>query len=205
MNELSQKKTCTEVQETLHALPKGLPAIYSRMLLQVENSRRRVSSLILRWVTMAIRPLTLPELAAVVGIQSSTHISSNQAIRDQITLCGYFLKIQHQEVSLVHQSARDYLLRENPDDSPILEEFRIKPEKTHFELARVCLDYIQKSILLHKPLDIEISLPEESPLLSYAALYWPEHARCCSLYAKDIFDLSRPFFQKKSALRDELV
>jgi hypothetical protein len=59
MNELSQKKTCTEVLETLGALPNGLPAIYSRILLQIGSNRRRTSSLILRWVTMAIRPLTL--------------------------------------------------------------------------------------------------------------------------------------------------
>jgi hypothetical protein len=33
MNELLQKNTCTEVIETLERLPKGLPGIYSRMLL----------------------------------------------------------------------------------------------------------------------------------------------------------------------------
>ena len=76
MNELSEKKTCTEVLETLCALPSGLPALYSRMLLQIESSRRRTSSVILRWVTMAIRPLTLQELAAVIGIQSSAFITT---------------------------------------------------------------------------------------------------------------------------------
>jgi hypothetical protein len=39
-NELSQRKTCTEALEALHAVPKGLPANYSQMLLKIESSRR---------------------------------------------------------------------------------------------------------------------------------------------------------------------
>ncbi len=39
MIELSQIRTCTEVLETLEDLPSGLPAIYSRMLLQIKRER----------------------------------------------------------------------------------------------------------------------------------------------------------------------
>jgi hypothetical protein len=140
MNELSEKKTCTEVLETLHALPSRVPALYSRMLLQIESSRRRSSSVILRWVTMAIRPLTLQELAAIIGVQSSAFITTEQAVRDQIAFCGPFLKVHEHEVALVHQSARDYLLREEPAGNPVLGEFRIRPEEAHLELALTCFD-----------------------------------------------------------------
>ena len=202
VNELSQKKTCTEVLETLRTLPRGLPAIYSRMLLQIESSRRRISSLILRWVTMAVRPLTLQELAAVIGIQSSAFITTEQAVRDQIAFCGPLLKVREHEVTLVHQSARDYLLREEPARNPVLEEFRIKPEEVHLQLARTCFDCIEHSALQHAPLDItDASYLPESPLLLYAALHWQEHAMCCSRYAKELLDLSRPFLQKESVLR----
>ena len=46
MIELSQKRTCTEVLETLSNLPSGLPAMYNRMLLQIERKRRHSSSMI---------------------------------------------------------------------------------------------------------------------------------------------------------------
>lgn len=88
MNELSQKRTCSEVLEALRALPSGLPAMYSRMLLQIDPNRRRTSSLILHWVTMAVRPLTLEELAAAIGTQSSALITAEHAVRDHIALCG---------------------------------------------------------------------------------------------------------------------
>ena len=203
MHELSQKKTCTEILDTLRTLPKGLPGIYSRMLLQIESSRRHAASLILRWVTMALRPLTLEELAVAVDIKFSDFLTKNQTIRDHITLCGSFLKIREHEVGLIHQSARDYLLRERPDDDPTLEQFRIKSEEAHFELARTCFAYIQNGALAHGPLDFkdkDASHLRDLPLLNYAALYWPHHARFSSEYAEKMFDLSRPFFQKKSPL-----
>ncbi|KAJ5169209.1 uncharacterized protein N7482_004803 [Penicillium canariense] len=199
MNELLQKKTCTEVLETLEALPSGLPGIYSRMLLGIEGSQQEVCSRILRWVTMALRPLTLQELAAAIGTQSSDLISGDQAIRDQIAFCGPFIKIDKQEVGLIHQSARDYLLRENCDSNPILETFRINAEETHFQLAQACLDCIGNSRLRYVPLH-SLDAPQDPPLLSYAVFHWPEHARC-SAYTDAIFDTSRPFFQKKSPLR----
>jgi hypothetical protein len=116
MHELSQKKTCILILDTLRTIPKGLPAIYSRMLLQIESSRRHTICLILCWVTMALRPLTLEELAAAIGIESSDFLTRDQAIRDHIAFCGYFLKIRDREVGLIHQSARDYLLCATPDN-----------------------------------------------------------------------------------------
>ena len=59
MNELSRKKIRTEVLETLRTIPEGLPAIYSRMLLQIERSRRRTSVLILRWIRLLYAALSL--------------------------------------------------------------------------------------------------------------------------------------------------
>lgn len=59
MIELSRKGTGIEVLDVLRTIPKGLPALYSRGLLRIESSRRLTSSVILRWVTMAVRPLTL--------------------------------------------------------------------------------------------------------------------------------------------------
>ncbi|OCK99917.1 uncharacterized protein K441DRAFT_440748, partial [Cenococcum geophilum 1.58] len=178
MNELSQKRTCSEVLEALRALPSGLPAMYSRMLLQIDPNRRLTSSLILHWVTMAVRPLTLEELAAAIGTQSSALITAEHAARDHIALCGPLLKVQGHEVSLVHQSTRDYLLREEADSNLVLEEYRIKPEEAHLELARTCIDCIEHSITQHALPGVgNESWAGKSPLLKYAALHWPEHAR----------------------------
>lgn len=194
MNELSHKKTCIEVQETLDKIPRGLSVIYSRMLLQIEESRRSTTIQILHWVTMAVRPLTLRDLAVAIDVQPFRHLSVEQTILEQISFCRPFIKVHENKVRLVHQSARDYLLREEVDRNPVLEDFRIKPQKVHLELARKCLNHIS-----------DTSWSEQSPFSNYAVLHWPEHARDCYTHAGELFDLSLPFLQDKSSLRRKWI
>ncbi|KAL6833391.1 ankyrin repeat-containing domain protein [Trichoderma sp. SZMC 28015] len=205
ITELSRKSTCTQIMETLEEIPQGLHGIYSRMLAQIDASRRSVIFDILQWVAMAFRPLALSELREAIHLPPTTKISKGQAILDHITLCGDILTIHDEQVSLVHQSARDYLLQKDADSDPILKEFQIKAEHAHATLAEVCLDYIEKSELRHRPLDIEkdTSVLQKWPLLQYAAMHWPEHASWCSgADAKSSLKLSRPFFQETSSLRE---
>jgi hypothetical protein len=203
MHELLQKQTCSEIWEALKDLPSGLPAIYSRMLRQIPAKQREVSRAILCWVTMAALPLQLQELAAAAGIlATSPRTTLEQATRDAITRCGPLLKVQGQEVSLVHQSARDYLLRKERDSDAVLEAFRLNLQRAHLELARKCLDCIAQSDLQYRAIDLGTELdPRESPLLQYATLYWPEHAKSCSALAAQLFDPHGLFLQKESSLR----
>lgn len=189
MNELSHKKTCLDVKETLEAIPPGLPAIYSRILLKIEESRRAASIRILHWVTMAFHPLTLRELAVAIDVQPSVHFSVEQAVRDHISFCGPFLKVHKNRVSLIHQSARDYLLREEVDQNQVMENFRIKPEEAHLALAREGLNHISN-----------IYLSGESPRWHYAFFHWPKHAKKRGMQSAKLLDLSSPFFSDKSGL-----
>lgn len=220
MDELSQKHTRSEILEALEDLPSGLPAIYGRMLLQIPVKRREMSLSILRWVTMAARPLELHELAAAAGVQSlSDQMTTEQKIRDIITDCGPLLRVQENdciighsskqerhihEVSLIHQSARDYLLRTSRDNDAVLESFRLDVEVSHLELARICLDCISQSGLQHSTLDLsswtELG-PQEPSLLRYAVFYWHDHAKGSSELAAELFDRSALFFQEESTLR----
>ena len=63
---------------------------------------------------MAVRPLTLAELSAAIGSSNESsvfHVSREEIIREQVSSCGYFLSINTDKVGLIHQSAKDYLLR----------------------------------------------------------------------------------------------
>lgn len=203
MAELSRKRTCTQIMETLEGIPQGLHGIYSRMLAQIEASRRPVVFDILQWITVAVRPLTLSELREAIHFPSPTKIGKDQAILDHITLCGHILAIHDQQVSLVHQSARDYLLQSETDRDPMLKEFQMKAKHAHATLTEVCLDYLEKSELRNAPLDVkDASVLQEWPLLQYAAMHWPKHASWCSdTNDKNPFRLSRPFLQETSSVR----
>jgi ankyrin repeat protein len=204
MHELSQKQTCSEIIEALESMPSGLPAIYGRMLLRIPAKKREISCAILQWVTMAACPLQLQELAAAVDIQAALPcMTVVQAARDAVVLCGPLLKVQEQEVSLIHQSARDYLLRKERNSNTVLEVFQLESESAHFKLAHKCLNCIAQSDLQHRAIDFNAELsPQEPPLLRYATRHWFEHAKSCSALAAKLFDPSGLFLQKESSLRD---
>ena len=68
-------------------------------------------------------------------------------MRDQIYYCGCFLKIEEDEVCLIHQSAKGYLLRKSHEPNLDLEVFRVKEEIGNLEIARKCLGYLQNGSL----------------------------------------------------------
>ncbi|KAF1829574.1 hypothetical protein BDW02DRAFT_484368, partial [Decorospora gaudefroyi] len=180
VHELSQKKTCTEVFTALESLPRGLNGIYSRMLLRIPAEQRQDSIAILRWVTLAVRPLKLQELAVALGVQPLHPLSLEQAISDKITEFGPFLKVQESTVGLVHQSAREYLLREQEDSDVVLEAFRVRPQNGHLLIVQLSLDCVAQSGFQQEVVDLESPPSQESPLLQYAAIHWPQHARSCA-------------------------
>ena len=195
-----------EVETALDLLPPGLDEMYARILLQIDSRRQEVAARILRWVVMAVRPLTLSELSVAIDttVESSSIVTINRdrRIRDQVSYCGDFLTIEEEEVRLIHQSAKDYLLRKSRDSNPELETFRVKEYDANLEIARKCLHYLESGALANtEPKVLEKSRHLRAfPLLSYAVLHWHEHARLLAR-SEDIFDLSLPFYQKKSQTR----
>ncbi len=197
------KYKATEVEKALELFPSGLEDLYARMLLLIDEDRRDNAAKILRWVVMAVRPLTLSELSEVIGItRSSIAFNPDDKMKDQVSCCGHFLTIKGNEVALIHQSAKDYLLRKTRDANPVLELFRVKEEMSNSEIARKCFDYLQGGALVDGPVDLkkDIARLEAFPLLAYAVLYWPEHARSLAR-SNDIFNLAHQFYSKSSPTR----
>lgn len=91
-----RKHKATETENALELSPSGLEELYSRMLLQIDVDRRDTAAKIMRWVVMAVRPLPLSELRAAIetALRPSVGFSCAEVIRDQVTVCGYFLTIK---------------------------------------------------------------------------------------------------------------
>ena len=195
----------TEVIKYLDLFPTGLDEVYARILLQIERHRRENAAKILRWVAMSVRPLTLAELSVVIGTSDDPSIilfSHTEIAKDQISWCGSFLTITGDEVNLIHQSAKDYLLRKDIDSKPELEFFRVKEEIANLEIATKCFNYLQEGALADGPVRLkqETAHLTKFPLLSYAVVYWPVHARSLARSA-EIFKISNSFYQKTSKIR----
>ena len=178
MREIETKTTATEIVAETKRVPKGLNQKYSRMLQQIDQPHRQKVYPMLRWVTAAIRPLTLQELSEVVEVPASDNISPVQAVRDGVTLAEGLLKIQGDEVTLVHASARNFLLSEETgvDDSRVMVSGGL--EGLHHELAQSCYNDLLRSGLARSEMRVsELSAEDEPTMLKYAIKYFMEHVK----------------------------
>jgi hypothetical protein len=186
MGELLKKKTRSQVERAMYGLPKGLPAVYARMLQSIEPADRDNSKKLLTCVALAFKPLYLEAIADILDVQGSAAISEEQATLDAIAICAPMLQLRGKLVEFVHLSARDYLLPGENDRDQALEDFRISPEEAHLYLTRRCLQ----------------SLAEDTWLQYYSLLNWPKHAKCLRNLAPRLFEQEHPFFEKTSPVRD---
>lgn len=108
LNDLSRLPTSAEIVEALEHFSEGLDAIYSQILLRIKAEDQHACSMVLKWVTMARRALTVEELAA--AIQPQITLKNNQDIIKYVTLCGPLLNLCDGEVILVHTSLLGIIL-----------------------------------------------------------------------------------------------
>ena len=195
---------------TLNSLSTNVEEIYHQALLSIPDNSKYLAAALLRWLTMAVRPLQLQELE--VGLGLSTGASINQATLLQIIdSCGSLVIICGGAVALRHQTTRDFLLLPNSSlrQDLRLRQFHLNEEATHSEIAQACLTYFDRGSLARGPLQIvanqtsSISKSDENhlaqfPFLHYATMNWTEHARCSITGGMNFVS---PFFQSESVAR----
>jgi predicted DNA-binding transcriptional regulator YafY len=93
-----------------------MEAIYDRMALTItdntSSSNRTLATKILQCVTASLRVLKVAELSQALGDISFQVLDLQRDISD---LCGQFVVIDNSgNVSMIHQTAREYLLPTQP-------------------------------------------------------------------------------------------
>ncbi|CAH0025038.1 unnamed protein product [Clonostachys rhizophaga] len=107
-----QSSRSWKILDGLKDLPAGLNALYGRMIRYVEDSEDAdLLFEVLSLVSVAHRPMSLSEMAAILNIPSE--ITMNEKIlREVICCCGSFLTIRDDFVYFIHQSAQEFLLHQ---------------------------------------------------------------------------------------------
>lgn len=86
-------------------MPPGLSKLYDHMMIRIEKGTKippQDCKEVLVATSLAFRPLSLSELAVLAELRPTITEAA-------VKTCGSFLKITGQTVSLIHQSAKDYL------------------------------------------------------------------------------------------------
>ncbi|KAL7933000.1 ankyrin repeat-containing domain protein [Trichoderma chlorosporum] len=193
----------SEVEESLNQLPRGLDALYERILQQIEGSRQDRTLEILRWCTFATRPLSLDELATALKIEPTKLLDKVTVLRGNLTYCGHFLTIANDSVTLVHQSAYDFLTRRSSSLGLIPWFSLSNVEVEQSKLASTCVAYFYDICLNDKDIAQDADTEEKRlqyPFLKYAGSQWVDHVNGSGQEGVNILDEYSEFFCKPSKM-----
>ncbi|KAL8917658.1 MAG: hypothetical protein Q9208_007839 [Pyrenodesmia sp. 3 TL-2023] len=106
-------------KESITSLPTTVEDAYEKILERGAARNKDIVYKILRIVVGARRPLTVSEMAVALGVDTSPS-SELQLDIEEIHLethlpqwCGLFVFINHSRIFLIHQTAKEFLLRES--------------------------------------------------------------------------------------------
>ncbi|PHH53425.1 Vegetative incompatibility protein HET-E-1 [Ceratocystis fimbriata CBS 114723] len=163
--------------DTLKSFPAGLNALYERMVKQIFDSRdAKTCRDIIAQVFIAYRPLTLEELYVLV---ESLENIERQELEELVAQCGSFLTIHNNDISFVHQSAKDYLLEKA--SGRIMPAGIADQHKTVFKRSlKILHKGLQRDIYnLKAPGSLidEVKTPQPDPLaaIRYSCVFWFDH------------------------------
>ena len=180
----------TKAKEILKKFPKGLQDLYRRLLAQVlfesededledgAQTDAKFSASILRAVLLAVRPLRLEELAILAELPLE-HRDERKAISEYVSLCYSFLIVKDSVVTLVHQTAQEFLRKES---TGLLDP--ANEEKLHLRYAINCLDHAWSSrdvlaAMAHDAARFRLYDPDKFTTHEYQVLYpyvhWTGH------------------------------
>ena len=159
----------------LESPPLGLEGLYESILKnlesQLDSGQKLVVYCIFEWLICALRPLTKTELGKAIAVEESVLASVLEMCRPLVSVSSSHI------VRVIHRSVTYFLL--SPSNPCI--EWRIHFTTANCKISRVCLSYLSHQAFSRKlsstrfqSLDFSL-LDKGYPLLSYAAVYWPDH------------------------------
>lgn len=163
----------------LNAFPPGLDALYQRMMHQIGLSDDAdLCRRILASVSILYRPVTLEELASLVEeLEDIAH--DLEQLQEIIGQCGSLLTIRDGTIYFVHQSAKDFLLKETFDilfPSGIKEAHRLVFSRSLLAISKTLQRDIYNLGRVGYPIE-QIKVPSPDPLVPsrYSCVYWIDH------------------------------
>ncbi|KAL6236307.1 hypothetical protein BDW75DRAFT_229631 [Aspergillus navahoensis] len=177
------------VRRVIQEIPEDVDAAYTRIL--DRSSDHLKARRLLHIVTAAERPLTLREISLALAfsakdqpvreIQDEIQTDDKRIQRMIRSLCGLFLVVIDGKVYLLHQTAKEVLVRESCNSACDSTEARtwkhsLHPEESHYILAGICTLYLSQD-----------TTQDPFPgFMDYAASNWATHFRRASVSSEDI-------------------
>ncbi|KAG5766775.1 hypothetical protein H9Q72_005147 [Fusarium xylarioides] len=172
------------VFDALYNLPKDIYEVYERILLSIPETDKLLARESLFFLSVALRPLTIQELAeAAVLDDYNARIDDQYRLPEPMVLLEICQGLVDYDattsvVTLAHSSVRAYITSSHTREGDIA-WFSYNFPGIHADIANKCLSYLlledfQYGCCTNNELEKWF---EDYPLLRYASQYWPLHAR----------------------------
>ncbi|KAL8696786.1 MAG: hypothetical protein Q9201_007476, partial [Fulgogasparrea decipioides] len=176
--------TQDDIDGIANNLPKNVEEAYTAMLEKSQNKER--ARKLLKIILAAVRPLTLQEVNEALNIEERCQwykeldLWELEKATDMIkNICGLFVSVVDSKVYLIHQTARDFLLREEFQDSSLGSwKKSFSTTEANLQMAKVCIWYLELHDFAIRKLGNAYDLRRyryRFTFLSYAALNWAAH------------------------------
>jgi len=175
--------TAKKVQRLTSSLPSTVYDAYEEIL--KKSSEPEMAREVLHIIIAARRPLTVAEMNVALALATSDTCTSydeldlqqddafKSSLRD---ICGLFISIHDSKVYLLHQTAREFLLRkpqgaisQTPGSLPIWQH-TIDEEAAEQLMARVCVSLLSFTVFVEDDIT-------QNTFLEYSSQHWAAHYR----------------------------
>lgn len=193
--------TLADIDIALGDVPNGMHGTYERMMEKVKSQSARPRELALRiltWVCCSYKPLTISQLSVALKPEFDGFLKLEESIEQ---VCDQFVRVNKGRVSLIHATAREFLLHASPQGSAA----PIDQQSGHGRLAIWCLRFLSQDEWRHRFsacqqehifADRLEALYPEFPLLRYAISHWAYHVSNARTSYSDLIPALEAFCNK---------
>ncbi|EXK78038.1 hypothetical protein FOQG_17268 [Fusarium oxysporum f. sp. raphani 54005] len=173
------KARARNASATVKEFPPGLNPLYMQMMAYIHDLEGRDSDRckkILATASLVYRPVDLEELRV---LEKSVEDLSDNDLEEIVALCGSFLTLRQGVVRFVHQSAKDFLLKDAIEQilpSGVAHQHHALFSRSLGALSETLRRDIYNLGVPGFPID-QVSPPDHDPLASirYSCVFWVDH------------------------------
>lgn len=177
--------TKPDIERALTDLPEGMERMYERMADIISEQPPRLKKMateILTWASCSFRPLDIEELSVALYPEFGAFLDLKTTITQ---ICGNFVVIKNSKLTLIHQTARQFLLTK--DHHHEASRIKIDSRIGHKRIAITCMHFLSdtkwrsKLADTREPNTSDSTNPHRSefflkePFMLYATSYWAYH------------------------------
>ncbi len=208
----------SSVRRTLEDLPESLDETYERIVMDIKEANRAHAYRMLQCLTVAIRPLSVDELAELLALDFDAAkggvptLNTDWRWHDHeqavLSTCSRLITIVRvpidgsQVVQFSHFSVKEFLMSDRlATSTKDISRYHISPEDANTVIAQACL-----GVLLRDPVDNNVT--DSVSLAGYAARYWVTHAQVENVASrirdgmKHLFDPNKSYVSAWIQLHD---